>query len=891
MLATHTTHLWRKLAGWWWLVSLASLPLVFDPLRVESFESPRATLITVLGLGIGLAALAAWGSLSSAERRTLLRQPITLTVIAWALCCAVSALLSLSAAHSTFGDIYRRMGLLTQLSLLMAFVGASLLSRRQRGLAWPVLAVASLLVASYGILEWLGLSPFVVGWVMRPSSTLGVHVRAASWIVMAVLWLGAGLIAQWRDNRPNLIKRRWLYALSLLLSLIFLLLTQSRGAALGLAAGLLTFGLAWAITHRQRWLIYLLAGIAILGAVAGFSLYTLDLRGSPVANVPLVGRLSASTDGETSVFRLLLWHSAAQIVLHWPTMIAADREANSHPDSLSVLRPWVGYGQEMFETVERQYFSNDLQATTPALQPIDRAHNMLLDTLITQGVLGLISLLAVYLAAAATAIHVLRQQSYLWSERGWMAAAALAILVAHFVDLQFTFATITSEWLFWATLGLLLGAALRAESPRGWPATNRLWRVGLALSAWLLIWSLAAAPSLTGIITENALRMGGVLALCLTLLALVGTKQRWRNAALIIGIVLLVVVLQARLTSSLLATLAEFQVDSLRTLLIVNSAIYIAPLAILALWSMRRQRRSALLMVAMLLVSGWWIADAGADDLVRVAFNQADPNRRADVMLAAVALKPYDDRLLGFASGSLLSAGLSTSPQSEPLLNNASALMDRASVLNGYDVTLTLQRAHRAVYGSPTPQSLDQADRFYAIAASQWPTEAGLMLDWAHFVLTVRHEPERAIQLARQAQQRYPAWLADTDYLVGEASRVMLDTNPDPAIKAQAEAAYRRVLAAQPQDADAALGLAHILFNWGELDSAQSILISALHYDQSPMHRVQLTLALADVLDTLNEPDAALIYLEAALKYPLDQANHAALLAARERLRRELDSF
>src|SRR5690242_14021990 len=136
---SRTAGAWRSVAAWFWLFGFVALPLLNDTLRFESYESPRAGFSVVIGMGIVLSALFSClphprSPSPQAERgnglTSLLRFPLALAVIVWGVSIALSAILSLSPTRSIFGDLYRRMGLLTQLSLIAAFIGGTLITRR-----------------------------------------------------------------------------------------------------------------------------------------------------------------------------------------------------------------------------------------------------------------------------------------------------------------------------------------------------------------------------------------------------------------------------------------------------------------------------------------------------------------------------------------------------------------------------------------------------------------------------------------------------------------------------------------------------------------------------------------------------------------------------------------
>ncbi len=832
---------WRNVAGWCWMFGFVALPLLTDLLRIESYESPRAMFSAVIGVAIGLSALAARLCLphplspspkaaKGNHSTSPLSSPLTLAVIAWGVSISLSAILSLSPTRSIFGDLYRRMGLLTQLSLLAAFVGGALITRRRRGQGWPLLAISGSIIAINGIAQRFGLSPFVQSSNWRPSSTLGTSIFAASWCLIAILWLVAALAASPDQNK----RRVYLYRFSLIALVIFFIFTESRGAALGLGAGLSVLVIVWAVAHGQRQLITrFLFGIALV-AVLGFALASgiVNLRGSPLANLPLIGRLNTITDDQTSNFRLALWRSAGQIVREWPTVVATNGQSDP-----SGIRPLIGYGQEMFQFVEHQYADEALAATYPPYEFIDRAHNVLLDTWTTQGYLGLVSLLAVYIAAAWLCLKVLRQQGMAWGERGWIAAGVLAILVGHVVDLQFSFPSVASEWPFWASLGLLVGVAREPVAARSWPNPNRIYTHFVPVLIWVVIWALGAA------------------------------------------------LIAALMRPVMLPDPATLRVDLLRGLLLAYHALFVLGLGLIGIWQINAPYR-ALFVLALLVPGAWWALDSTADSLARMARSYPG-SASAQFYDAAIPLKTPDDRLLLIAGENALTLAYE---QPQQWLERAGYLLNQAIALNPYDADLTVLRASDETFRAITrtdpverEAGLARADDLYQTAAAQWPGRAALWLEWARFTLTVRQQPERAIELARQAQQRLPAVPA-ADRLIGDAYRALWADTAEPEFAAQAETAYRAALTRDRKDTAAALALADLLHTQGRYGGAKAVLMQALRHSTRITPRIQVTLALARTLEAQHNLALALRYVRMIDDLPMDWLQRINVSQARDRL-------
>lgn len=184
-------------------------------------------------------------------------------------------------------------------------------------------------------------------------------------------------------------------SLALVVQIAAIVLSQSRGPVVGLAAAVYVIVLLGLARERARsvdkprtaarleaaWFATL--GMAVIG-VAG--LIVVALPGSPLASIrdaPIVGRLATALDSEsaTSQVRLEIWRSVV-------ARLGSDEpiaEPGSAPDSLDAWRPLIGYGPETLRLVTRAYLPPFLEVRN---QAPDRAHNETFDVLISEGVIG-----------------------------------------------------------------------------------------------------------------------------------------------------------------------------------------------------------------------------------------------------------------------------------------------------------------------------------------------------------------------------------------------------------------------------------------------------------------------------------------------------------------------
>jgi len=225
----------------------------------------------------------------------------------------------------------------------------------------------------------LGTSMFLVYYLVRISSSdvaaqaTGITLSLAS--LAAVLF--SGYILQ--SNKERLIKlsRISVEWLLIILYVVVIGYTATRGVVIGLAASLVVMGILLAFapsangSEKYR---KIGAGILVSLVLAGIAFFA--LRDVPlVRNNKILGRLaSISINNDDAQARFRIWSMALQ----------GFKE-----------RPILGWGQEGFNFVFNKYYDPKMYARE---QWFDRTHNVFFDWLIAGGILGLLSYLFIYLA-------------------------------------------------------------------------------------------------------------------------------------------------------------------------------------------------------------------------------------------------------------------------------------------------------------------------------------------------------------------------------------------------------------------------------------------------------------------------------------------------------------
>lgn len=401
-----------------WLVLAAGLPVCFAPWGRNPFELPKALLLWVAVAVMGVARYMIHDAGCKTHARSGIMRPVPcilypFLVLVLAGVLLLTTLLSTNSLLSAQGSYDRMQGAITVLCYLALFllVADRLREPAQARRLLAAIAWGSAPVVAYGLLQAMGLDP--LDWRTEGSpviSTLGRSNFLGAYLVLVLpLTTASAWLARDRTQRVA-------YVVLIGAQLACLLMTGARAAWLGAlaAGGVLILAAAWHRGHRR---------LAVVGG--GVDLVGLGLGLVVLALFPeLEGSLGART---------AIWRAT------WPLVAA---------------RPLLGYGPETFAQVFTGVFPPELVYLQGRGVLVDRAHNLVLDTLASTGVLGLLAyaaLVGTALAAGLRAFVQARDRSV-----RVVLAAGLAAVVGHLVETQLSFSVTTTATLFWLTLGMLV---------------------------------------------------------------------------------------------------------------------------------------------------------------------------------------------------------------------------------------------------------------------------------------------------------------------------------------------------------------------------------------------------------------------------------------------------
>ncbi len=398
-----------------WLAALIGAPVFFDVYSSRIFEPDKITLLRSLAwlaLGAWAVKILAQGGLrwqtlerQPTWRKTLTGIPLLLPVSLLFLVYLLATLFSVAPRASLWGSYQRLQGLYTTFAYLVFFavIAGNLRRREQIERIVTVVILSGLAVSLYGILQHYGLDPIPWGGNVqrRIAANMGNSIFVAAYLIMAVPLgvarviesLGAILGAAESDTLRHVI-RATLYIFILVLQMIAIYFSGSRGPFLGLAAGLFFFFLLVAMRARKRWLTIGTIAVALAGAVF---LGLLNIPGGPLEGLrdsPWVGRFGhlADTDQRTSRVRQYIWEGAAQLVAPHEPIAFPD----GTPDRWNAIRPLIGYGPESMYVAYNRFYPPQLGQVESRNASPDRSHNETWDALVTTGGLGLLVYLFVF---------------------------------------------------------------------------------------------------------------------------------------------------------------------------------------------------------------------------------------------------------------------------------------------------------------------------------------------------------------------------------------------------------------------------------------------------------------------------------------------------------------
>jgi O-antigen ligase len=289
-------------------------------------------------------------------------------------------------------------------------------------------ALSGTVVAIYGILQIYKID-FLV-WPEQPYlthralSTFGQPNFLASWLLL-VIPVSLYLTFRRLGQRRRFFWSQLGWGCASVAQIVALFFTGSRGGLVAAGFSAVIFVLVYLARRvsswRRRWLAIM--ALLLAGVIIGFGL-----------NAFSGGRVKELLNfnyGSTGA-RVVFYQSAADAILK---------------------QPLLGYGLESGAAVFFSYYEPDWGIYGDVNQLTDRAHNLILDTLVTGGVVGLILVIVFWYFFFGLAKDNFKRSG---KEEDFVSLALGLGVAAYLVSLMFSFTIISGEIYIWLYLAILI---------------------------------------------------------------------------------------------------------------------------------------------------------------------------------------------------------------------------------------------------------------------------------------------------------------------------------------------------------------------------------------------------------------------------------------------------
>jgi tetratricopeptide (TPR) repeat protein len=417
-----------------WLAAMVVTPLFFNIYSSRVFEPDKLTTLRSIALVMAAAWLIRLVEEIASRRagrdqaepivRITWRTPLVGITLFTVLVYVICSLLSVNPLVSFLGSYQRLQGTFTTLSYIIVFfiILDRMRTRAQVDRFITTLIVNSLPIALYGFVQHSRLDPLPWGGdvTRRIASNMGNAIFVAAYMIMAVFPTLSRIVDSFQsimtdeDTGVADVLRAALYIFILLVQIIAVYYSGSRGPLMGLLFGLGFFVLLILIAAQQRAARAGAAGqgarwrwlwiAALVGLTAAALLFFAINPGGPFHDLalqnPVTNRISRvlSPESGTGKVRALIWDGNIDLLLphgpiEYPPVVG---NLEWSPDSFNSVRPLVGYGPESMYVAYNSFYPPELAHYESRTASPDRSHNETFDALVITGVLGFVAYILLF---------------------------------------------------------------------------------------------------------------------------------------------------------------------------------------------------------------------------------------------------------------------------------------------------------------------------------------------------------------------------------------------------------------------------------------------------------------------------------------------------------------
>ncbi len=422
----------------------------------------------------------------------LVKNPMVVVATIFLLLATISTLVGVNPYRSFFGNLERGEGLLSLICFWTFFVGAFLLFEQKD---WSIFLKATLLVGVTLVAD--SLFDFIGGGGRPKGSFVGNPSFIAAYLIFVIF--SALVVWAWSKNKLW----RALSLTTIILAPVGIFITKTRGALIGLVVGLLAVllysfwrGKGQTVRLGRRSVsLKTLAGTLLLVCLLFIVVFAFTARQPIWQNVPGLDRLAGLSIGNNASLQTRLLSAESSL-------------ASINPGNESWARLALGWGPENFDVAYNLYYNPSYFKYSTVW--FDKAHNQVLDVLVTNGSLGLLA----YLALWGLAIYGLLKYCSREENNGFFfSVAGIFFVVSYFVQNLALFDQITTYIPVFAFMASAAQMYPAKEIPNEDSENNQWFRFTFLIFAFfmlsMLIWQTLIPTQQTKTLVR-ALRSGNV---------------------------------------------------------------------------------------------------------------------------------------------------------------------------------------------------------------------------------------------------------------------------------------------------------------------------------------------------------------------------------------------
>lgn len=362
---------------------------------------------------------------------------LNLALVAFLASFAISTFVGVDPYHSFWDNHERMLGLFTIFHYVAYYFICSAVFKNWSdwSKALKVFLVAGSGVMFVGMLQVFNPNLLLNQGAARVASTLGNPIYVGGYGLFLTF---VSFLLFIKESKKTW---KWIEAAACALAILGMVFSGTRGSMLGLAVGLGVLILVYIFVLKESYKTRnVLIGVAITGVLLISLLYAFR-QTAFVSNIPAVGRAVNTT--YTVLKSTARW-------IAWEVAIESWKE-----------KPIFGWGPNNFFYAFNKYYQPRSLEFGYGETWFDNAHNIIMNTLAVQGIVGLVTYLSIFVVGIAVLI-VSRKKQMLDMH---ILAVATAFLVAHLAQNVTVFENPTSYLYFMFWLAMINNLSTKKDEP------------------------------------------------------------------------------------------------------------------------------------------------------------------------------------------------------------------------------------------------------------------------------------------------------------------------------------------------------------------------------------------------------------------------------------------